>query len=160
MDAAGIGITKTTVVGGGALSGVVVESPSPTSSTEESVGAGSALSVRSTRSVRNDVSETVGTVAVVVRVVLGAGAAGVASVAVALEAPAASDVTGALSREIPPPHPATANADNTSATRAARVAGLEATLRDNEDKLPFDYAKDNDHLRGSDVYWRLNDARF
>ncbi len=27
-------------------------------------------------------------------------------------------------------------------------------------ETPFDYTKDNKALRGTDVYWRLNEARF
>ena len=38
--------------------------------------------------------------------------------------------------------------------------GADATLRTKDGQLPFDLAKENEHLRGTDVYWRLNDARF
>lgn len=38
--------------------------------------------------------------------------------------------------------------------------GADATLRDNDNKLPFDYAKENEPLQATDVYGRLNDARF
>ena len=38
--------------------------------------------------------------------------------------------------------------------------GADATLRDNQNKLPADYADENEALQGTDVYWRLNDARF
>lgn len=38
--------------------------------------------------------------------------------------------------------------------------GASPTVRDKKGKTPFDYAKENEYLRGSDVYWRLNEARF
>ena len=38
--------------------------------------------------------------------------------------------------------------------------GTDATLRDDKNKLAFDLAKENEHLQGTDVYWRLNDTRF
>ena len=43
-------------------------------------------------------------------------------------------------------------------TLLARGADLAA--RDNDDKLPFDYARDNEKLQGTDAYWKLNEARF
>ena len=39
-------------------------------------------------------------------------------------------------------------------------AGADPNARDNDGKLPFDYASDNEQLRGTDAYWKLNDARF
>ena len=38
--------------------------------------------------------------------------------------------------------------------------GADPNARDNDGKTPFDYAKDNEVLRGTDVYWRLNESRF
>ena len=38
--------------------------------------------------------------------------------------------------------------------------GADPKARDNDGKLPFDYARDNEQLRGTDAYWKLNDARF
>ena len=38
--------------------------------------------------------------------------------------------------------------------------GADATLRDNDNKLPVDLAEENEHLQGTDVSWRLHDARF
>jgi hypothetical protein len=32
--------------------------------------------------------------------------------------------------------------------------------RNSSGQTPWDNAKDNDALKGSDAYWRLNDARF
>ena len=39
-------------------------------------------------------------------------------------------------------------------------AGADPNARDNDDKRPFAYAEDNEHLKGTDAYWKLNDARF
>lgn len=38
--------------------------------------------------------------------------------------------------------------------------GADPNARGNDGKTPFDYAKDNEALRGTDVYWRLNEVRF
>lgn len=40
-------------------------------------------------------------------------------------------------------------------------AGADGTLKDSRGKTAFDHAKEqNEALVGTDVYWRLNDARF
>ena len=39
-------------------------------------------------------------------------------------------------------------------------AGADAAARDRKGKTPWGYAKDNESLRGTDAYWRLNEARF
>ena len=38
--------------------------------------------------------------------------------------------------------------------------GADPGARDEEGKTPFDYAQDNEALRGTDAYWRLNEGRF
>ena len=38
--------------------------------------------------------------------------------------------------------------------------GADATLRDNQHRLPIDRAKENEHLQGTDVYRRLNETQF
>ena len=38
--------------------------------------------------------------------------------------------------------------------------GADATLRDKDGKVPVEIAAENEALQGTDVYWRLNDARF
>ena len=38
--------------------------------------------------------------------------------------------------------------------------GADPGARDEEGKTPFDYAKDNEALRGTDAYWWLNEGRF
>lgn len=47
-----------------------------------------------------------------------------------------------------------------SVIEALLDAGADAALRDEAGKVPFDYAKDNEALRGTEAYWRLNDGRF
>ena len=39
-------------------------------------------------------------------------------------------------------------------------AGADAAARDKHGKVPWDYAKTNASLRGTEVYWRLNEERF
>ena len=39
-------------------------------------------------------------------------------------------------------------------------AGADPADRDEDGKTPFDYMEDNEALRGTDVYRRLNEARF
>ena len=38
--------------------------------------------------------------------------------------------------------------------------GADASWEDKDGKTAFDYAKDNEHIKGTDVYWRLNDAQY
>ncbi len=38
--------------------------------------------------------------------------------------------------------------------------GADPTARDSAGKLPVDYADKNAALKGTDIYWRLHDARF
>ena len=38
--------------------------------------------------------------------------------------------------------------------------GADPKARDEWGKLPFDYARNNEKLKGTDAYWKLNDARF
>ena len=47
-----------------------------------------------------------------------------------------------------------------SVIEALLDAGADPTLRDEDGKIPFDYAKDNEALKGTEAYWRLNDGRF
>ena len=46
------------------------------------------------------------------------------------------------------------------AMTALLEAGADPNARDNDGNLPFDYARDNEQLKGTDAYWKLNDARF
>ena len=50
--------------------------------------------------------------------------------------------------------------DPGSAIDALLDAGADPSAEDEDSKTPWDLAKENDGLRGSDAYWRMNDARF
>ena len=39
-------------------------------------------------------------------------------------------------------------------------AGANVNARDEDGKTAFDYAKDNPAIKGTKVYWELNDARY
>ena len=47
-----------------------------------------------------------------------------------------------------------------SEAKAALSAGADPDARDEGGAAPFDHAKDNEALRGTDVYRRLNEGRF
>ena len=49
---------------------------------------------------------------------------------------------------------------NAKTVTALLEAGADPKARDNSDELPFDYARDNEKLQGTDAYWKLNEARF
>ncbi len=49
---------------------------------------------------------------------------------------------------------------NAGAVRVLLGAGADPKALDNSDELPFDYARDNEKLQGTDAYWKLNEARF
>ena len=51
-------------------------------------------------------------------------------------------------------------AEHAEPVAALLEAGADPAARDTNCKLPFDYAADNEQLKGTDVYWKLNDARF
>ena len=57
-------------------------------------------------------------------------------------------------------HLAASRSDNPAVVEALLAAGADATARDGEGQTPWDLAQENEALKGSDVYWRLNDARF
>lgn len=50
--------------------------------------------------------------------------------------------------------------DPQQAVDALLDAGADPIAEDDDGTTPWDLAKENDDLRGSDVYWRMNDARF
>jgi ankyrin repeat protein len=39
-------------------------------------------------------------------------------------------------------------------------AGADGGAKNDDNETPFDHAKENKKLKGTDAYWRLNDARF
>ena len=50
--------------------------------------------------------------------------------------------------------------ENPAVIAALLDAGADPEARDEAGKTPWDYAKDSESLKDSDVYWRLNEARF
>ena len=46
------------------------------------------------------------------------------------------------------------------AVMALLKAGADPKVRNNSDELPFDYARDNEKLQGTDAYWELYQAQF
>ena len=42
---------------------------------------------------------------------------------------------------------------------ALLAAGADPNARDSDGKLTFDYARDNEQVKGIDAYWKLNGAR-
>ena len=59
-----------------------------------------------------------------------------------------------------PLHHAARFANNPAVIEALLSAGADASARDPNGKTPWDYAQENEALRGTDAYWLLNDARF
>ena len=59
-----------------------------------------------------------------------------------------------------PLHVAARYNGNPAIVGALLEAGAAATARDNKDNTPWDYALDNEALRGKAAYWHLNAARF
>ena len=59
-----------------------------------------------------------------------------------------------------PLHLAAQYNENPAVIEALLAAGADPKARDKSGRVPFDYAKDNELIRGTKVYWRLDDARF
>lgn len=59
-----------------------------------------------------------------------------------------------------PLHAAAAKTDNPAVVEALLDAGANPAERNERGRTPFYYAKRNEALKGTDVYWRLNEARF
>ena len=59
-----------------------------------------------------------------------------------------------------PLHLAAWGSDNPAIVGALLGVGAAATARDNKGSTPWDYAQDNEALRGTAAYWHLNAARF
>jgi len=49
---------------------------------------------------------------------------------------------------------------NPAVITALMKAGANGAAANDHGKTPFDLAKENDAIKGSDAYWALNDARF
>ena len=59
-----------------------------------------------------------------------------------------------------PLHFAAAESETPAVVKALLAAGADPAAKDNEGKTPWRYAKENAALKGTEVYWRLNDGRF
>ena len=59
-----------------------------------------------------------------------------------------------------PLHGAAMFNSNPSVIKALIEAGANPGARDDAGKVPFDYAKENEALKGTDAYWLLSDGRF
>ena len=59
-----------------------------------------------------------------------------------------------------PLHLAAWHNENPSVITALIEGGADPGARDEWGKTPFDYAEDNEALRGTEAYWWLNDGRF
>ena len=44
--------------------------------------------------------------------------------------------------------------------KALLEAGADGATQNNDGEIPFDLAKGNEEVKGTDAYWALNDARF
>lgn len=66
----------------------------------------------------------------------------------------------ARAQEWTPLHAAASKSSDPSEIRALIEGGVAPRARGEVGKLPFDLAKDNEALQGTDVYWRLHEARF
>ena len=79
---------------------------------------------------------------------------------IAILAEAGADPNARTEDDFTPLHAAAGLNPEPSAIKALIEAGADPAARDRWGKMPFDYAKDNEALQGTDAYWRLNDARF
>ena len=59
-----------------------------------------------------------------------------------------------------PLHFAAAHSKAPEAVRALLDAGADASAPDSQGKAAWHHATDNPALRGTDIYWRLNEERF
>ena len=59
-----------------------------------------------------------------------------------------------------PLHKAARSNKNPLVVKALLDAGADPKARNRKGRTPFDLAENNEALRGTDVYWRLNEARF
>ena len=73
---------------------------------------------------------------------------------------AGADPGARMEGGVTPLHVAAAKNDNPSMIKALIEAGAGVGARDDTGKVPFDYAKDNEALKGTEAYWLLNEGRF
>ena len=88
--------------------------------------------------------------------VVSRGTASEVSAAIA----AGADPNARAEGGVTPLHMAAESNPEPSVVAALIEAGADPSARDGRGKTPFDYAKDNEALRGTEVYRRLDEARF
>ena len=54
----------------------------------------------------------------------------------------------------------TAQSGNPANIKALLAVGADAKAKDEESKTPWDYAQENEKLKGTKGYWALNDAQY
>ena len=59
-----------------------------------------------------------------------------------------------------PLHHAASGTHNPAVISALLEAGADPKAQNREGKIPWDFAKDNSAIKGTDVWWKLSDARF
>lgn len=59
-----------------------------------------------------------------------------------------------------PLHYAAAHSKKSTVAEVLLKSGANPAARDKSGKTPWDYAKENPALKGTEVYWQLNEARF
>ena len=62
--------------------------------------------------------------------------------------------------ESTPLHFAASRSEVPAVVQVLLDAGADAAARDSKGKVPWDYAKANSALKGTEIYWRLNEERF
>ena len=75
-----------------------------------------------------------------------------------VQAGADPNARGTLGRT--PLHWAASFNDNPAVITALLDAGSDAKAKDKSGKTPFDLAQENEDLKNTDIYWRLNDEQF
>ena len=59
-----------------------------------------------------------------------------------------------------PLHIAAGFSANPTVVQALLAAGADPTAKTWDGKTPFDLLQENDKLKGTDVYWRMNDLQY
>ena len=73
---------------------------------------------------------------------------------------AGADVNIRAEDEYTPLHGAAEHNENPEIITILLDADADGTAVDGDENTPFDLAKDNEALAGTDAYWALNEARF
>ena len=73
---------------------------------------------------------------------------------------AGADLEARTETGFTPLHWAAAESKTPSVVSALLNAGADPKARDTANQTPWFYAQENESLKGTDAYWRLNDARF